>query len=265
MHAVVYVQSDTSDGAGELRGEEGQSGSANIVGAELHVRERSVVLHVIDAEVDVSLLRAQSLANSRRGTRLERASRDRVNADAPLASSLERQSPGVRLKLSFGRGHAASVSRDSSLSGDVADGDHASAWAHVRPELLHHRDHRVCGGGRRREVTLARGLKKRLGHFGTVGNRVHQEVDFTVLRMRLGSDAPNVESTQPSVVLVLENLGRDLLLVRESEIERVYLLDLHAFSVGQLCIITEALVQCLLEAPKHDGPSSDQHLASGLS
>jgi len=68
------------------------------------------------------------------------------------------------------------------LGSEVGERHDGAPLGHDRAEVRDHRDSRVGRGRRRRQVAVAGGLQKRLGHLRAVSERVDEEINLSHTR-----------------------------------------------------------------------------------
>mmetsp|Transcript_34130 Transcript_34130/g.58702 ORF Transcript_34130/g.58702 Transcript_34130/m.58702 type:complete len:302 (+) Transcript_34130:217-1122(+) len=256
VEAVVDIHCHASHANGERRAHEEGRG-ANIVRVEVAC-ERRVGLGVVDSVLDERL--GALLTNSRSGARLERPSRDGVDADSVSPARLPREGAGVALQLSLGRRHATAVARDNTLRGDVGEREGGASVVHDRAELLHQGDERVGRRRRRHQVSVAAGLEQRLHHLRSVGERVNEDVNLAIVSLDSLGHLRDRVALKTRVALVVLGLLRHIIGSIENGVKRVHLVDLHFRAVREDRVLFElAAVERLLENTKHRRPGSDGH------
>ena len=118
VETVVDIQCDTGDTACHGAAQK-KSSVTDIVVVQV-LSQRGVGEGVVNGLFDKGLL-AGCAANGAGGARLERTSRDGVDADSVLAASFECESTGITLELSLGGRHTTTVSWNDLLGSNVGE------------------------------------------------------------------------------------------------------------------------------------------------
>ena len=255
VKAIVDIHRNARNTPGHRRAEE-ETNVANVVVVKI-LSKRSVGIGVVNGVLDEGLL-SGLFANGGGGTGLERASTDGVDADAVLSAGLIGEGAGVRLKLGLGGGHATAISRDYLLGGNVGEGQDGTTFVHDGRKFLNERDEGVGGGGGGGEISLAGRLQERLGNFGSVGEGVDEDVDFSIIGLDgLGNFADSVSVKTGITLVALDLVGHILGRVKDS-VERVNLGNLHLRTVRQGGVFIELpLPQAHLKDLKNGRPGAN--------
>ena len=255
METVVNIQCDTSDRS-RHRGAQEKTRVSNVIAVQV-LGHRSVGLGVVDGVFDEGLL-TRFLSDGGGSSRLKWSGRDGVDTKSEFTSGFEGKSSGIRLKLSLGRGHTTTVSRDDLFGSNVSQGESTSSFVHDRSELLDEGNERVGRSRGSSQVSLSASLEKGLGNLRSVGERVDENVNLTVVGFDSLGNFGNGVSVKSLVSLVFLNIVRDVLRGIEDGVKRVNLGNFHLGSIGKSGIFVElSLLESHLENLQNWRPSSN--------